>query len=341
MNSNVNKRYDNISILRVIAVLSIFIAHLFQKMNVQGHLRKFTNLGALGVELFLVISGFLAAMYFVKQRKHNIIKYYSKRIIRIMPLYYFIILYYFLLILFFFNGDFPKDPTNLGWFRYIFAFAGNIKSGTSWFDFWTNLGATWTIFVFLTFYLLFPFIAKIVKGFYSSVAFFIVSLLMRYVLEYKNYNYMHSLQYFCFFALGVMAYYSIIQNKRKHLYIFIALLLLLNLFLKATILEFNDLIISSLCFTILLVSTADYKIKNNNINKCISLIDKYSYTIYLGQGIFFYENYGLIDIFGKNLNKPLIFIISVLGTVIVCYIIYNLIEKPIQKIGIKAINKYL
>lgn len=89
--------------------------------------------------------------------------------ISILPLYYLVILYYFITenVLNHFTPVIPTDDLGVGWFRYIFLLNGFLN-GNSYF--WNNLGITWTIPVFMFFYLIAPWILRKVKTIFSAVA---------------------------------------------------------------------------------------------------------------------------------------------------------------------------
>lgn len=96
--------------------------------------------------LFFVLSGYLACCdrKLPTAGKKELLTYYKKRLVRILPLYYGVILYNILL-----HGlilkDIPADPQGLYWLRYFFLTNSVIPAPN---DFWGNLGATWTISVY-------------------------------------------------------------------------------------------------------------------------------------------------------------------------------------------------
>lgn len=49
----------NFQVLRVAACIGVFVVHVGQRLELQGYLRKMTDLGAMGVYLFFIISGYL------------------------------------------------------------------------------------------------------------------------------------------------------------------------------------------------------------------------------------------------------------------------------------------
>lgn len=155
------KRYDNIQILRVLACLGVFVSHLAPKMGAVGSVAKAANFGASGVYLFFLVSAFLACATGKSSVSggswRELLRYYAKRALRILPLYYAVILYNFLLHSFILK-DVSVDPAGLGWLRYIFLTNAFIPAPD---NFWANLTATWTISLFWVFYLCAPFFTKL------------------------------------------------------------------------------------------------------------------------------------------------------------------------------------
>lgn len=147
-----------IQLLRILACLAVFICHFGQRLHFDKwstNLYNFTQLGRYGVELFFVISGYLVC--YSLSKNSSVLQFYKKRAIRILPLYYFCILYYFITETFIFR-DVPTDPSGLGWLRYLFCLNGIVPSDGY---FWSNIGITWTIPVFVLFYLIAPFLINI------------------------------------------------------------------------------------------------------------------------------------------------------------------------------------
>lgn len=329
------RRYDNIQMWRIVAVLAVVLTHIGQRMNATGHLATIVTLGETSVELFFIISGFLAIRYFDTPAKPNKVKrYYLKRAVRLLPLFYFVVIYFYITETFIFK-DVPSDPSGLGWWRYVLPFFVNIRSGDTFYNFWTNLGMTWTISIFATFFLFMPIIAKLVKNYRSAVVFVVAMWMLRVIMTYRDMAYMHTLAYFVFFAMGILLWYAEKEEKQNHFMAFIAIILAVNLVFKKTILEFDYLIIATICFSLLILATMTMKINSEPVKKILSTIDKYSYSIYLCQGITFL---GIIDKM-NNPSKPVIIIIAVFGTALISFLVYQLVEKPIQTWLLKRIDE--
>ena len=126
-------RNVSIQLLRVCACILVFVVHFGQRVGLSGTLRLFTDFGRFGVQLFFLISGFLAAKAICDNPEIDVKKYYLKRAIAILPLYYLVIFYYFITenILNHFVSVIPPDDLGLGWFRYLFLLNGVLNSYTS------------------------------------------------------------------------------------------------------------------------------------------------------------------------------------------------------------------
>ena len=115
------QKYEHIQLLRALACIGVFITHLAPRLGATGKAAWLANQGAAGVYLFFVLSGYLACCdrKLPTAGKKELLTYYKKRLVRILPLYYGVILYNILL-----HGlilkDIPADPQGLYWLRYFF-----------------------------------------------------------------------------------------------------------------------------------------------------------------------------------------------------------------------------
>ena len=93
--------FNNIDVLRGYAILSVVIFHCVQSMGLtENRVANYTSLGAFGVDLFFVISGFLITDILIKtvNNRDYFKNFYGRRILRIFPLYYgFLLLFIFIL----------------------------------------------------------------------------------------------------------------------------------------------------------------------------------------------------------------------------------------------------
>lgn len=328
---NVSKyHYDNIQLWRVISVFSVFFCHLAQRTLSPGPVRNVIESGALGVELFFIISGFLAIKHFDGKSltKALVLDYYKNRAIRILPLYYFSILFFFILHTVVLKNV-PRDPTGLGWIRYIIVFvSGNVRSGEEYYDFWTNVGAVWSICVFATFYLLVPFISRFVRSFNKAILFAVVFWSVRLILSYRQFPYMHTLTYFVFFGLGMMLWYAN-QERKEHQFCFVIGCIVGCNILFSRALDTNDELMLAACgFSLFLLATMGWRVQSTKRKRWLSIIDKYSYSVYLSQGVVFC---GIVDQV-HGMPKIAVFMVSIIGTGALSYLLYDYYEQPIQRV---------
>lgn len=310
-------KLDNISLARVLACIGVFTVHLGQRLHLQGSIRVITDFGENGVYLFFIISGFLAFRTY--KSEEGLGYYWWKRAVRLLPLYYCIIIYDFIIHTFIYK-DILVDSTGLGWSRYFFFLSDIIGTDEL---FWRNLSSTWTIPVFVFFYLLVPFLFKRIQSYQKAVLYMLGTYFLGMgILMIGNGNFL-VLYYLFFFFIGIVIDRAFKEEKEEHSIVLFAMLALFFVIQSAT-----AALIYSMMFAILIVATRKWKIWPKLAGK-IGCIDKYSYTIYLVQAVVFED---IIDNLMKwyIMPKAVIVLIAVLATAIGSWIIYNLIEKPIK-----------
>lgn len=309
-----------ISFWRTIACIMVFIIHFGQRMQFSGLLHIFSDFGRYGVQLFFIISGFLIAKSYYDYGKDDPLKFYIKKAIAILPLYYLIIAYYFVMHTFVFR-DIPQDPTGFGWLRYILPINYILpKTGTY---FWDNLGSTWTIPYFVIAYAIIPLVLRFIKGWKSSLGLFCILVALAFAST-RGYlfGWCSFLEKFPPFIIGVIIYYAI-KEEKSNIVIFIFTILAVGLLVIG-----KDLaLMYSLLFGVLIIATKDMSFKTSVANRVLQVFDKYSYTMYLAHGIIFIH---ILDRFTFNLGIRAL--IAVLGSIILTVIIKLFIEGPIQKL---------
>lgn len=324
------KRNVSIQLLRVGACLLVFLVHFGQRVDLSGILRVFTDFGRYGVQLFLLISGFLAGRTFFDNPEVNVWTYYKKRAIAILPLYYLVILYYFITenILNHFVSVIPADELGLGWFRYIFLLNGFFNSDTY---FWSNLGITWTIPIFAFFYLIAPWILRKVKSVAASIVVWLCVFAITKVLGMFYSCVMFSNLHMLF--LGAVVY-ACVKNKCSLPAIAVfALLAICMTILKKELYVY----ISSFACIMLALTTAGNVCLPGWLQRTIDTLDKYSYTLYLMHGVVFCSVIDRLNLMG--VSRAIIAAIAVIGTFVATLIVGKFIEKPIQNLLKKRILK--
>ncbi len=327
-----NKRRDpSIQLIRVIACMMVFTVHFGQRVDLSGTIRDFTDFGSLGVELFFLISGFLAGKTFFSNPDLNIKEYYLKRAIAILPLYFFVVIYYFITenIINQFVSCIPLDESGIGWFRYLFLLNGFFNSDTY---FWSNLGITWTIPIFMFFYLIAPWILRKTNGVFSSVVVwgivFVTTKLLGHFYPCSISNNLHLL------FLGVILYFCSIKQMHKP-----AILIFQMATIFSIILEKHSFTYIFVFASIILILN---KMNDNftlpiKLQKIIDVLDSYSYTLYLMHGVVFCSLLDRLNTLG--ISKVLIGIIAIIGTFFATWIVGKYIEKPTQNLLRKKLLK--
>lgn len=93
-----SKRFLPLDGVRGLAVLIVFFSHTSGRGQYLHECLNFRGIGHIGVYLFFVLSGFLLSMGLFREgiNKQSLKKFYVKRTLRIIPLYYFVCLLVFL-----------------------------------------------------------------------------------------------------------------------------------------------------------------------------------------------------------------------------------------------------
>lgn len=336
------KYREDIDGIRAYAVIAVIIFHL-----------GFLPNGYLGVDIFFVISGFLITSIIYKDLhigNFSILKFYERRIRRIIPLLIFItsvaLVIGLILML-------PDDLENLAQSAVASNFsANNILMLITSSDYWATkneykpLMHTWSLGVEEQFYLLYPFLLLIVSKIRLRlvVHFLIVTsfLSLLLFLFYGNPSSKFYLLQYRFFELSVGGLFAVFFYKRtisntvsKYLFILSALVLLSCLIIPI----FNNtlLVILTTFFSVVLLTTGGHIEENDFVvrgffkNKLISYIGKISFSLYLWhQLVFAFSRYAIfeeIDIKAAIILVLLTFVLSILT--------YHFIENPFRN------NKFL
>ncbi len=321
------KKIQSISMWRTIACLMVFAVHFGQRLSFPPQLKIITDFGAYGVQLFFIISGFLITKSFYDYGKEHPWKFYAKKAIALLPLYYIVIIYYFVIHTFLFK-DVPADPTKFGWFRYVIPINYILpKTGTY---FWDNLGITWTIPYFLIAYIFVPLLLRIIKNLKSSIILFFVSLVFAFMsIKGFFYGWCSFLEQFPVFIMGIILYYGIKEEKLN-----ILIFGFTAVAIPFLILGVANKIMYSLLFSVLIIGTKDFSFKSSFMKKVLHITDTYSYTLYLAHGIIFIH---ILDRFA--LGRIIEALIAIAGSIILTFLIKKLLESPIEKLLNKLLTK--
>lgn len=272
--------------LRVFAILGVLAVHLAQNFPFPKMLNEVMWQGAACVQVFFVMSAYLACAYFFRPDA-SIIGYYKNRALRILPIYYTAIVLAMVYMELFCGGT-SNDCFGLGWLRYFLGVNTILPSNN--FAHWNNCFGFWAMGSFLPFYLILPFVLKVVNSFWKSVCFFVVCFGLFMVLRRNGVEILsldgYSLPFayivvspftqMQYFALGIVAFFAIRENKQS-LAIIISLLFAL---LPHRIGEHYLLFAIASTVAILSVKNEAVMLRGTGL-KVLKFLAKYSFHIYL------------------------------------------------------------
>lgn len=320
------KRFKNLSYFRVAACIAVVCTHLGQRIQLTGRPYEITHYMQHAVYLFFIISGFLA-LYTYSGEHYRAWRYWVRRLARILPVYYAIIIYNIIVHTFIFR-DMPPDESGLGWLRYIFLINQYIPGD----DKWRNLSFTWTIGIFVLFYLLTPLLARLIKTYRAALA----GLLLTYiaVVGLENvYAYFEidrewftPLFYIIYFMFGVVACRAVQENKTDRAALLFAVLMLYFFAVS----RFNSPYTLACLLTIMILSSMKLEFGSARVQKVFDVLDRYSYEIYLGHAVVI----ELIDVIITPAELPAIVTVvaGIAGTAVVSLLLYYGVDRPVNRL---------
>lgn len=294
------RKYQYISLWRVMACIGVFIVHLGQWMKLEGSLRVVTDFGSNGVVIFFILTGFLALNS--KDIYENKVRYWKKRAVKILPLYIAVLLFYFLYQL-------VLTQNFISAFKYAMG---------------DNVGGTWTLHTFILFYLFVPFIVNIVNTYSKACILWILTFAMRLVLITLNLGSdVSPLRHLCFCVMGMVLFYAM-KEKKEYSMIFCALSIAIFWMIQKS---GDGFLVYSLLFVVMIFSSQQISIKQGIIKKIVEIIDQYSYEIYLVQGVV-----GCLFMDGRQMNRIVTFLYMFIGTIVIAFIAHWIIVKPCERL---------
>jgi peptidoglycan/LPS O-acetylase OafA/YrhL len=335
---------------------TVIFVHCSQHGLSPGNLvLKIASFSARGVQLFFVASAFTLFLSY-KNRKDKeefpIRNFYLRRFFRIAPLYYLGIVYYLWQ-----NGT--GQNYALGDFGYI-SRANVISSGffyNSLQPYWINsiVPGGWSISVEFIFYALLPLIFNYATNINKAFKFFLLSILLNCFLNlffishpliaysrlWTDFLFFYFPNQLPVFALGIIMYYLIMENKKVQPSLLFASG---SLFLAGLATEFNIFpghILAAVAFVLVGYSLSVYKTKII-INPLLQNIGKLSFSMYLIHFAVLYwlQYFGHEDfVYNGKIDFVLRYGIVTILTAALSVVTYNLIEVPMQTVGRSFIKR--
>lgn len=325
---NVNKKLLNLDIIRAVAAIMIVLVHL-ELFGWGGH----------GVELFLLLTGYTAFLSIDRHKDISPLSYYRRRLARILPSYYGVVLIYFFIYLAVLGERYPAKQVVVSLIKYF-------TLTTTFFPrdliFWFYLGTTGTIVTIMLFYIIAPFLYKLINNFRRSVialfiAFAVCQVWVHFLgrlyagTEYAGRHPAYFI-YLCFF--GVAAYFAV---KEKRIFEYIAVLMVMGVgFLILDV--SNTKLYWIIMFTTLLLVTMDIEdwIPDNRLSRgavtVVRFISKYSYALYLGHPIGILIMKSIFDPDTTTMPIVLYRIVEVGLFAVMTAVVYFVFEKPAAKL---------
>ncbi len=304
-------------------------------------LQTFSAFGNIGVELFILASGF--GLYFSHLlRRGRWLSFYKKRFIRIMPLYYIFLFVYFLLAVFASNQEFYTSSKGLKILVYHLLLVQTFNESYVYYGFF------YFIAILFQLYLFFPILTKVAKNDTIRFPFFVLSFFVPFILKKLfalsgvPFSGILFTDYLPFFFLGILIADSIYYERRVHKVLFdnrfsllCVLLVEIVIYLIIDNSYFNRGVRTAIGMLVFLSLPCVFSIiRRLKINALLSLIAYSSYSFYLIHMIFinrvliFYAKLGLT---GSYLNSIYIGTLTLPFAMFTAYLIqkaYDRISKP-------------
>jgi peptidoglycan/LPS O-acetylase OafA/YrhL len=202
-----NETHNRISAMdgtRGFAILYVIILHVSHGITGSFFSEGLHNVllrGTFGVPLFFCISGFLIYASYersILKKKSPKKDFYFRRAIRILPLWWLTVLSYFLL-------DLISGRQALAYATFFFGFD---------FASYAYIYVSWSLFTEEIFYIFLPFIYKQVKKPWTTVQYYIFTLLISiFIHSAFSISGTNSLLYMYLFFMGILIYHGDISMK--------------------------------------------------------------------------------------------------------------------------------
>jgi len=349
--------FPGLNNLRFIAAMGVLIFHVELKKQLLGfkfyYMHQLINLGDVSVTLFFVLSGFLITYLLLAEREQTgtvaVKKFYTRRILRIWPLYYLILILGFFVLPNIAIFQIPTsglvntgDTIQLSLFFLLFANIGFIVYGNV-----AYIDQTWSVAVEEQFYLVWPFIIKIFKRILPALLFIIILFgLLRVVFNHLFYKAEIYHNFYWFFkytridtmAIGGLFAYMLFNNYRKTLALIyniyvqiITVILLLILLFSGYPLPYIHQQVYALLFGIVIINAAaNGRSLLSGKLKVLDYLGKISYGIYMYHNIMVVVSLKLCAwYFNRSSTLFLItsYLVAILLTLLISHLSYRYFER--------------
>jgi peptidoglycan/LPS O-acetylase OafA/YrhL len=357
--------FKNLDILRFIAFILVFISHLNIKTSSNFINHFYNKLGAIGVDFFFVISGFLITYLLFYEKilfgKIEIKSFLLRRLLRIWPLYFLVL--FFDLAYFLFTSDKAFD---LNFLFYPF-FLGNIDriiNDLSTTGKFIDLNVLWSIAVEEQFYLIVPFVFFFIIDqrniFYFFLLFHLAVIVFKiFIIHYANdtslaYRNLQFNPFSSFDAISIGCLVSYLAHYKKHfllkiinlkticLAVFFSVVIILLIYFDYL---FNEnkyicevLIIEILIFIFSIIILFNCFKKDNDNTEGSIFINMFNFLGKISYGLYIYHFIVIFFVSKYITENYLVAIFSLVITILVSVFSFNYFEKPLLNLKKKYVK---
>ena len=338
-------RVIGLDLLRIALALLIFSFHSWMHFECRySYLTNFVSVGAVAMTGFFLLSGYSMRLVYGEQNlmdKKNLIGFYLKRVIGIIPLYYASALIYVV-----FLGTetllenlllFPIEALCL---QSTFSSLFNV----------THNGGTWFISCIMLAYLIYPFLQVIIKQLTNKTKVIILFVLM-YVdiwaaiisVEFHTaWIYENPFYRILEFTSGLiiadfnLSYDGKIMNILRGwgMLIILMIILFVGIFVIQYYTNISDYMLFNViafpCFVLMLLPLGCLRMPHLENSRWIRYLSKISYAFFLSQFFTWKIGYWMLRQIGYDCNWMRI-LISLICCIVVSILMYELIQKPVTK----------
>lgn len=366
-----NNKIYSIQALRGVAALMVVLGHLNAYLNDVYTQKNLGDLlffnGAVGVDIFFIISGFIIALATERKESSASIKFIVKRVLRIYPVYVFCFIAFTLIT----TGLFLKQSADIPlWFS-----RDNIISSLSFLPLRTGDSApfygysliitAWTLSYEIYFYILFCLAMAVSHRYRAVIASSFIVILSFLVQEYFNGSFIldaygvtgisnskiltvvaNPISFD--FILGLASYYIVMAIRKINLGTgaklgtaigasFAVLCWNSGFMYGHGITKFG--VIAFILFLSVVIGEMAFKFK---ISKAFIFLGDISYSLYLCHVIviFAYNEFGLKIPFIPQQHGFSLFAFLVLTSIVLAYALYCVIEKPSIKLSHRICSRF-
>lgn len=354
--------------LRFFSSLAVFVTHVELMKAKLGYSNFWHNtlihyLGVIGVSFFFVLSGFLITFLMLTEKKHfklfSLKKFYLRRVLRIWPLYFLLLIIGFFILPYYTYVPYFSDHFKIEFSANLILYILIIPNlALSMFVAVPLIGQSWSIGVEEQFYFFWPILFRLFKGFNYKllVNFLVFWVLLKLIvlITILNYDYpwllilKNNLAMLKFenMVIGAIGALLLFENKTNilnfiHNKIILGISLIgifISLYVFPDFLFDGIHLVHSVFFLVIILNVSSNQKSFVKLeNKFYNNLGRISYGIYMYHLIIIYFGIKIFDYFNIFLQNNiffniLLYVFSLLITISLSYISYNLFEKQFLKI---------